>query len=350
MSKYFHHSIVNPKVYKQKISLLTNVAKKMQTFEQDKKTFSEFLEKIKIDFELIAPVNKDVVRFEKIKDIKDIYLEKNAFFPLKNYFFKPRQVVFEFNKQKIIMPKMETPPRVFFGIRKCDLNAISHQDMVFINDSNDPYYIEARENSYLFGYHCNEAPSEFCFCGSLNLIDYFDLMFYDKGELFFVEVGSEKGRKIAEKYKEYFKPSSRLITQQEKVIKNADRLRKTDISLLYDHPDWKKGVDLCLSCSACTALCPTCYCFEMHDEVKMSNLDKGERVREWSSCQVQEFTKVAGNHVFREKREERFKHRIYHQLDYFKQKYGVNLCVGCGRCIEGCPTRIDFVEIINNME
>jgi len=322
----------------------------MQTFEQDKKTFNEFMIAIMKDFELIAPVKMDEVRFQKIKDLNEIYLEKNAFFPLKSFFFKPQQVIFEFNKQKIVMPKMKTPPRVFFGVRKCDLNAINHQDMVFIKDSQDPYYTEARQNSYLFGYHCNEAPSPFCFCGSMNLKDFFDLMFYDKKDHFLIEVGSQKGQKIVEKYPKYFKKANRLITQQEKVIKNTDRLRKTDISMLYDHPDWKKGVDKCLSCSACTALCPTCYCFEMHDEVKMSNPDKGERKRQWSSCQVQEFTRVAGEHVFREKREERFKHRIYHQLDYFKKKYGVNLCVGCGRCIEGCPTRIDFVEIINELE
>ena len=140
------------------------------------------------------------------------------------------------------------------------------------------------------------------------------------------------------------------ITQKEKIIPRADRLDKKDISHLYDHPDWKKGVDICLSCSACTALCPTCYCFEIHDNVGTKNPKEGERKRSWSSCQVQEFTKVAGEHVFRKEREERFKHRIYHQLDYFKQKNGINLCVGCGRCIEACPTRIDFVEIINEMK
>ena len=63
-----------------------------------------------------------------------------------------------------------------------------------------------------------------------------------------------------------------------------------------------------------------------------------------------EFTRVAGDHVFRKDREGRFKHRIYHQLDYYKDKYGEFLCTGCGRCIEGCPTRIDFVPIINEMK
>ncbi|MBS3105215.1 4Fe-4S dicluster domain-containing protein [Candidatus Woesearchaeota archaeon] len=322
----------------------------MRVLKQKKKRLFEFLGKLKQSYELIAPVSKDVVRFEKIDDTGDIYLEKNSYFPLKEYFFRKEEVLFKFNGNKIIVPAPEAPARVFFGIRKCDLNAISHQDMVFMNQVNDPYYSSMRKNSFLLGYHCNTAPSPFCFCGSLELVDYSDLMFYDRGDYLLVEIGSEKGKFLAGKFREFFVETNAAITQKEKIIPRADRLDKKDISHLYDHPDWKKGVDICLSCSACTALCPTCYCFEIHDNVGTKNPKEGERKRSWSSCQVQEFTKVAGEHVFRKEREERFKHRIYHQLDYFKQKNGINLCVGCGRCIEACPTRIDFVEIINEMK
>lgn len=321
----------------------------METYKQDKASWKQFLTAIQNQYELIAPVKKSLPKYATITHPDEIYLEKNTYFPLKKYFFTQRDVLFRFHKHNITVPKQKTPPRVFFGVRMCDLNAVKHQDLVFIHDSQDPYYSERRKNSYLLGYHCNEAPSKWCFCESLDLVDFFDLMFYDKGDHFLVEVGSEKGKYLLNQFKRFFTKSNRLITQAEKKIPGADRLETKDIGPLYDHPDWQKGVDLCLSCSACTALCPTCYCFDIHDEVTTADPEKGERIRQWSSCQVQEFTRVAGNHVFREKREERFKHRIYHQLDYFKEKYGVNLCVGCGRCIEGCPTRIDFVDIINKM-
>ncbi len=316
----------------------------------EKKRLNEFLLQLSKSYELIAPVKTDVVRFERVKNPETIHLEKNAYFPLKEYFFKKEEVLFTFTGNKIQETTLSSPKRAFFGIRKCDLNAIHHQDIVFMKDTQDPYYIAQRKNSLLLGYHCPSAPSPYCFCGSLDLIDFFDLMFYDKEDHFLVEVGSEKGKKLAEKYGKLFSPSTRLMTQADKVIPGADRLDKKDISAFYDHKDWKKGADICLSCGACTALCPTCYCFEIHDEVKAENVNKGERKRSWSSCQLQEFTRVAGDHVFREDREERFKHRIYHQLEYFKEKYGVQMCVGCGRCIDGCPTRIDFVDIINKME
>ncbi len=322
----------------------------MKVYLQEKKRFKEFLESAKKEFEVIAPVKKDLVRFEKINSPDEIYLEKNSYFPLKEYFFKKQEVILKFDGKKFTAPAFDTTKRIFFGMRKCDLNGIHRQDLVFIHDAHDPYYTSARENSYLLGYHCNTAPSEYCFCGSMQLIDFYDLMFYDKGENFLVEVGSEKGEFLINQFQKFFTSSNRLITQDEKKIPGSDRLKIKDISKLYENPDWKKGVDICLSCAACTNLCPTCYCFSFSDEISSSDTKCSERKRDWSSCQLPEFTRVAGDHVFRKEREQRFKHRIYHQLEYFKEKYGVDLCVGCGRCIEGCPTRIDFVQIINEMK
>lgn len=323
--------------------------KKMVAFKLEKKRYFTFLEALIKKYNLIAPVKKDLIKFDEIKDVKDIYLKENSYFPIKEYFFRKKEVLFSFDGNRIREPILKTIPAVFFGVRRCDLNAIKNQDTVF-NGINDPYYKEARENSILLGYHCDKAPSKYCFCGDMDLIDYFDLMFYDKKDHFLVEVGSKKGEILIKKFQKFFSKTSYQLDQKDKSIMGSKRLMKNDISSLYYHPDWKKGVDLCLSCSACTALCPSCYCFSICDEVSSKNLKKGERKREWSSCQLQEFTRVAGDFVFRKDREERFKHRIFHQLDYFKKNHGINLCVGCGRCIEGCPTRIDFIKIINEMK
>ena len=61
------------------------------------------------------------------------------------------------------------------------------------------------------------------------------------------------------------------------------------------------------------------------------------------------FTKVAGDHVFR-KNVKNVSSTAYIISLSTSRKNGVNLCVGCGRCIEGCLTRIDFVDIINEMK
>ncbi len=322
----------------------------MRFLAQSKHSFNQFIRRLVASQEVIAPVKQDVARFLPITQPEDIYLETLTYFPAKEYFFRKQETLFQFKGTKLTVPKQQHKRRVFFGLRKCDLNAIKHQDLVFQKQAHDPYYTAARQRSILIGYHCGTAPTPYCFCESLNLAEFFDLMYYDRGTHFLVEVGSKAGQDLVQQFKDLFQETKETLTPEQKVIKNADRLVKKDFLAYYDHPGWQEGVDLCLSCTACTALCPTCYCFEIHDEVSTADPQAGQRYRQWSSCQVPEFTRVAGDHVFRSERSHRFKHRIYHQLEYFKEKHQVPLCVGCGRCIAGCPTRIDWVDILNRMQ
>lgn len=320
----------------------------MVVFTQSNDAFDAFVQDLSLSAEVIAPVKTDVIRFSKIDSASDIDLSAQSYVPAKEWFFPQRSVVFSFTGDSITVPSYEAPERVFFGLRRCDLNAIHHQDLVF-EGVNDPSYLALREKSTLIGYHCPTAPSEYCFCGSLDLAEFFDLMYFDRGDHWLVEVGSERGAALIERYRQHFAQSDIEITAQDREIPGADRLENKDIADKYDDPAWQQGVDLCLSCGACTSLCPTCYCFEFNDEVSTADPSNGERVRSWSSCQVSGFTRVAGDHIFRDDLASRFKHRIYHQLVYFAERYGVNLCVGCGRCITGCPTKIDFVPIMNGM-
>jgi sulfhydrogenase subunit beta (sulfur reductase) len=320
----------------------------MVVFAQSKEAFEGFISDLSLISEVIAPTRTDVTRFKRIDSASQIDLSVQPYTPVKEFFFPQRSIVFEFNGDELSVPAYDTSEKVFFGLRRCDLNAIRHQDLVF-EGINDPSYTQLRTNTTLIGYHCETPPSEYCFCGSLELAEFFDLMYFDRGDHWLIEVGSEKGAALIERYRERFDESAVVITDEDRVIPGSDRLNSTDIADKYDDPAWQQGVDLCLSCGACTSLCPTCYCFEFKDEVSTADPTKGERVREWSSCQVSGFTLVAGDHVFRDDRASRFKHRIYHQLVYFAERYGVNMCVGCGRCISGCPTRIDFVQMINGM-
>jgi|TARA_Y100000310_G_scaffold75476_1_gene71774 ferredoxin len=312
-----------------------------------KEVFNKLVSSLIKSYEVIAPVKKELVSFEVIKKPEEIHFKTNSYFPVKEFFFKKHETLFRFNGNSVKVPVKKPKKKVLIGLRRCDLNSILRQDMAFIDEDVDAYYKKERENCVLIGYHCSKVEDEYCFCGSLKLLDFFDLMLYDKSGGFVVEVGSKKGESFVKRHKQFFKESKINV---DKVIKGSDRLKKKDISSLYDHADWEKGVKRCLSCAACNVLCPSCYCFDINDKVDVKDLSKGERCRTWAACQLRCFTRVAGEHVFRDKREERFKHRIYHQLQYFKEKHGVNLCTGCGRCIRGCPTRIDFVKIINEMK
>lgn len=329
----------------------------MAVFTLQKTVLQAFLRKVMESSALIAPVKTDAVRFELLTDparVSEVYLAENSFFPPKEFFFRKREVVFQQDDGKIDSRVEKPGKRVFFGLRKCDLNAIMHQDMVFkANNYCDPYYDAQRDGAILIGFHCERILTPYCFCGSMDLKDFYDLMFFDnaggRASEYLVDVGSVRGLEFVKSMPEFFKPSKRALTAGDRATEDSTRLSKGDIKQFYDRPEWKTGVRMCISCGACTTLCPTCYCFEHKEVPSLADPKKSERVREWSSCQLKDFTRVAGGHVFRDTREARFKHRIYHQLQYFRDRNGINLCVGCGRCIQGCPTRIDFVKIINAM-
>ncbi len=54
---------------------------------------------------------------------------------------------------------------------------------------------------------------------------------------------------------------------------------------------------------------------------------------------------MAGGFNFRKSRRERFLYRYQHKYLGFGPTRGIVACVGCGRCREVCPVRIDLLEL-----
>ena len=299
-------------------------------------------------YHVLAPVRTDAVRFQEVSSAEAIDLTENSYVPIKQFFFPQQETLFRFEGEKVTVPVPETEPRVFFGVRRCDLNAVAHQDLVYLEEPQNPYYAARRKNTLFIGMHCAKPCNQYCFCGSMNLKDHQDLMLVERSDYFLVDVGSEQGEKLARQLS-VLKETQEALTPDDRKTPGTDKLKTTNIAALYDNKEWQTGVDWCLSCAACTTLCPTCYCHEICDTVESSDLTKGCRLRNWSSCQLKEFSRIAGDFLFREPRADRFRFRIYHQIEYYRERYGVTMCVGCGRCINSCPTRIDWVSIVNRM-
>jgi sulfhydrogenase subunit beta (sulfur reductase) len=94
-------------------------------------------------------------------------------------------------------------------------------------------------------------------------------------------------------------------------------------------------------------VCPTCSCFNVVDELVPQEV--GQRVRLWDSCLFRDYAVVAGGHNFRADRADRVRNRYYHKQEAFVREFGVPSCVGCGRCIENCPTGINVVEVFGHV-
>ena len=118
----------------------------------------------------------------------------------------------------------------------------------------------------------------------------------------------------------------------------------------YKHPVWEEKARTCFSCGSCNQVCPTCYCFNVQDDVNW-DLATGQRCRAWDGCLLDGFTKVAPAHEFRKARADRFRHRLYRKAQYVPEKIGGQIaCVGCGRCISAClPDIANPVSVYNRL-
>jgi sulfhydrogenase subunit beta (sulfur reductase) len=119
------------------------------------------------------------------------------------------------------------------------------------------------------------------------------------------------------------------------------------LELKREDPVWREIGARCLCCGSCSMVCPTCSCFNVLDELVPQGV--GQRVRLWDSCLFRDYAVVAGGHNFRADRADRVRNRYYHKQEAFVREFGVPSCVGCGRCIENCPTGINVVEVFEHV-
>jgi len=310
-----------------------------------KKDVDAFIEQLKKDYEIYGPVKRgNLILFDKISSFDELELSKPSDYPAKKLFLPDEQELFNYRLNKAEF-NIEKNKRILF-LNPCDANALLVLDKIFLDEYEDPYYKAARKNTLLFVIKCKE-PGEHCFCTSLGTdkTTNYDLLFIDKPDKFIIFIGGDKARELTEN--NLFE-GVMIEGEDEFVCKKTLNL-PLDMESFFEHKEWKRFSNICLFCGACNIACPTCFCFDVNDEANI-DLKSGKRVRRWQHCKLKDFTKVAGNEVFREERYKRFRHFIYHKLAYFKEKFGKHLCVGCGRCITVCPREIDMVKLVNELE
>lgn len=320
-----------------------------------------FLEK----HEVIAPVKKGkTFVFEPVESFDEISLDyPSTLTSLKKYYLPQRETLFEFNVNEgdVSSYKMEAKPRVLFGAHACDINALNNLELSFKDDRYPDPYLNARKNATIIvGISC--TPSATCFCNLLDSDEVhsgYDLFLTDIGDRYFVSIGSVEAANILEAA-----CNPRLVDDEDRAaFRRTTRARQQafseeipeiqEIPMLMDafhsDPFWQELGGKCLSCTACSTVCPTCFCFDIVDVLDPSG-ETGRRERTWDACTSPQFAEVAGGHNFREDEFVRVRHRMYHKLNGFNAKHGRYLCVGCGRCVKACKADISPIEVFKFFE
>ena len=281
----------------------------------------------------------------------------------KRYFLPEKETLMRFDPDKGFSSVVADEPFVLLGVHPYDVAAIAQMDQVFAKDNRDTHYLARRENATVVA--CDaQIRSENVFAGSMGTAtaqEGFDVLLTQVNGATVVDARTEKGKALVQGIQDAPAADDAMLAKREQVWKDSsDLLNRHPLkcgpkelpALLeknYDNAVWAEKAEQCYSCGSCNLVCPTCYCFDVQDDVDW-DLKAGERSRKWDGCMLSEFALVAGGHNFREKRAARYRHRYYRKGKYLFDRMGQIACVGCGRCITACTTKIaNPVEIYNTL-
>jgi len=283
----------------------------------------------------------------------------------KKFLFPPRTLLFEASREngrwKETIPPYQQTKYAFFGVRPCELSAIDVQDKVFIRDDfTDPIYKSLRENILILVVNCLH-PSRTCFCTSMGTgpkaTNGFDLSLIELDDVFLIEIGSDAGLafvqliewELASAF--YLQAAEQELAKAIQSISRSIRDPQTVPEMLLenlDHPNWDEVGKRCLSCTNCTQVCPTCFCWDVEDSTNLSG-NQTKRTRVWDSCFNLSYSAQAGGNT-RPTTKSRYRQWLSHKMGGWVKQFGESGCVGCGRCITWCPAKIDITEEIKTFQ
>ena len=310
---------------------------------------------------------RDKFAFGGLESASELRLDYDVtLLPPKKYFFPQRESLFTYSLSNGFSAKnpVETKPMVIIGVHPYDIVALLQMDEIFRETKSDPYYFEKRKASIIIGVNIQKM-SKWCFAPFMGCatVEYgYDLMLTDLGNRYAINIGSQKGEELLEKYaKNVTNAPARdvqLVGQKKREIVNMSKQKfdfPTELipELLEKNYEnsmfWEKHSYKCLACGSCVLVCPTCYCFDVKDSPDLS-LESGERIRTWDGCLLEDFAKIASGENFRPKRPTRYRHRYFKKGKYLFDRFGFISCVGCGRCSSNClPDIANPVSLFSDM-
>jgi len=281
--------------------------------------------------------------------------------PLKALFFPAREFIGRWKGDVLRAPM---PERIVFGVKNCDLSALSVFDHVFLHGvAEDPYYAEARAKTILVSNDCKDHL-DVCFCPSVGEKPWaekgFDINIAETSEGVLIVDGSERGAELLESIQHLLEEAGQPLLdavkkQRERhynVLSESCEFRGlkpgTDLQAAvegaFDAAFWEEYAKDCVECGACNFICCTCHCFLLADGLDKDGTEA--RTKLWDACLYDGFARTAGGGTPRPYRAERLRNRFDKKFSYFPQVMGRYACDGCGRCTEACIAKIDIRDVL----
>ena len=295
----------------------------------------------------------DKIVLDELKNFSSIKLfSKNTVMPFKKVLFPDGQVLNKCHSEpseESRDPSSQTPQddRVaIIGLNICDVHALH----IFLKQFKNSSLVPSRENLFIIATSC--MPDSDCFCEifGANKIDGYDLYIQkEKDNKFSVFAGTDKAMKY-------------LLQLNLKETKNPPKIKPirhdhdeidNDLNKIIDNKKayldfWQKIANNCFGCSACTAVCPLCFCFKQ--VVKNDNEGGCSNCLKYDSCFSKSFSEIHGRYDFRPQNIDRLYNWYHHKFVRGPRELNRELCVGCGRCIKACPANLNIKNILSALD
>lgn len=322
----------------------------------DREQFSDFIDKLKEAYEIWAPKkfkgggrfsDTDAVRYAVIESPDEIELNEKSAYSWKEAVLPPSETLFYFAENHAGETEGPAKKKLVF-LRSCDLAAVKRMDQIYMKNGDSDYYYERRRKDMAFALiGCSEScENGFCVAMQSNLSDNYDFSVDAVDGQFRIDCKNDAmdaALKATGANQAAVEPLR--VTANKVTVNIPENLSyKVGMSSMWDQYDSR-----CINCGRCNFVCPTCTCYTMQDIFYTDNGKVGERRRVGSSCMVDGYTNVAGGGQYRRKHGERMRFKVLHKINDFKQKFGYNMCVGCGRCDDVCPEYISYANIVSKV-
>ena len=321
-----------------------------------KEEWDKTVEHLLLSFAIFASVENDYgLDYELIKpsDIRRIsYNKPKPATPLKNFFLPVRE--------NVTSEKVDQKPRIILGIPNCDIEGLGLLDEIYLDtDFEDIFYRKRRENTILIAADCFGAQ-EHCHCLSCNIKPYTektaDLAVINLDGLIVLRIITSRGEDFVKNLRgmQSLEDKNLLSSIEHEHLVTESLITKSNIGI----PDYKASGELtrraetgiwekysatCVSCGACTTICPTCTCFLLMDKPGF------EKVKQMDACQYPGFERVAGGEDALYELHNRFRNRYMCKYCWKPEKFRSQACTGCGRCIEACIGKINKNELFREL-
>jgi len=305
-------------------------------------------------YDVIAPAaSKEGIHFKRITDPKEIVLDndRNTIYPPKSVFLPQSEVLFNYENGSYTMPEDATRQRIIFGMRPCDARSVWLLDTIFNKAKDfDLYWGKKREKALIISIGC-ASICDTGFCDTVGSGPFgkegSDILITELADAYFLKPLTKAGDELVSS----LTPADDAHSKRARAVHKGSVIKEhqpADLEQIrdklydvFDTPIWKEISESCLGCGVCTYLCPTCFCFDIVDEV-----DRSERVRNWDTCMFRIYSQEASGHNPRPSKAGRTRQRIMHKFAYWVDNEGVSGCTGCGRCVAQCPVNLDIREMV----